>query len=62
MLEGLAWREAYAVRAFLQFNSAFEITYFNSFLKHCHAELLMPRYRKSRCSSLWLRRVGQQAT
>ncbi|MCB1706254.1 MAG: class I SAM-dependent methyltransferase [Halioglobus sp.] len=30
--EGRAWNEAYLVRAFLQFNDAFEILYFNSFL------------------------------
>ena len=65
--EGRAWNEAYFVRAFLQFNEAFEILFFNSFLElHCRSavEAALPRAMQSPTSrltpgnsSLWLRRV-----
>ncbi|MDZ7783599.1 MAG: class I SAM-dependent methyltransferase [Halioglobus sp.] len=59
--EGRAWNEAYVVRAFLQFNDAFRILYFNSYLH--------PEVRKSVFAplgvdigandggSLWIERV-----
>jgi len=59
--EGRAWNEAYVVRAFLQFNDAFRILYFNSYIH--------PKVRKSVFAplcvdiggnvggSLWLERV-----
>jgi len=66
--EGNAFNEAYFLRAFLQYNSAFEILFFNSFMMAQHEELLrvkMPRMLKSPStpetignSSLWLRKVA----
>ena len=66
--EGRAFNEAYFLRAFLQYNSAFEVLFFNSFLVAKHAELLrvkMPRMLKSPStpetignSSLWLRKIA----
>jgi len=66
--EGKAFNEAYFLRAFLQYNSAFEILFFNSFMMAQHGELLrvkMPRMLKSPStpetignSSLWLRKVA----
>ena len=57
--EGRAWNEAYLVRAFLQYNEAYEIVMFNSYVGHCfrdyvseHAPLMAKRFG----SSLWLRK------
>ena len=58
---GLAWNEAYMVRAFLAFNRAYEIVFFNSFLEHFHRawfEQHMPLCLKNTGGSLWLRRVA----
>ena len=59
--EGRAWNEIYLVHAFLQFNSSFEILFFNSFLeKHCADEMhkKLPNYFRSQGNSLWLRKVA----
>lgn len=63
---GRAWNEAYIVRAFLQYNSLFEILFFNSYLeRHHRSEIrkklpLMLRQPSSKMtpgnSSLWLRK------
>jgi predicted O-methyltransferase YrrM len=63
---GRAWNEAYLLRAFLQFNTAFEILYFNSFMAIHHSKALQERMplvlRPSSShetvgnSSLWLRK------
>ena len=48
---GYAWNEAYCLRAFLQYNRAFEIMYYNSFLvENYPAQLLekMPHYLEFR--------------
>jgi predicted O-methyltransferase YrrM len=61
--EGRAWNEAYALRAFLQYNSAFAIRFFTSYLLRFFPErfegegwLKIPK-RGSR-SSLWLQKVA----
>jgi SAM-dependent methyltransferase/cephalosporin hydroxylase len=57
---GLSWNEAYAVRAFLQYNGAFEIAFFNTYLDQVHPGLIaaaMPLYAKNPGASLWLRKV-----
>jgi hypothetical protein len=64
--DGRAWNEAYLVRAFLQYNAAFEIVYFNSFMALHHREEVersMPRALEAPSSavtpgnsSLWIRR------
>jgi len=59
VMEGRAWNEAYALRAFLQFNEAFDIVLFNSFISTFHAqevEAVMPGCGGNLGSSLWLRR------
>jgi predicted O-methyltransferase YrrM len=38
--EGRAWNEAYLLRAFLQYNDAFAIQIFNSFLERFHRDLI----------------------
>ena len=60
--EGQAWSELYLLRAFLQYNTVFEILYFNSFLAHFHKALFaekMPLCLKNTGGSIWLRHVGE---
>lgn len=58
--EGRAWSELYLLRAFLQYNPAFEILYFNTYLEHFHEALFaekMPLCLKNKGGSIWLRHV-----
>jgi predicted O-methyltransferase YrrM len=58
--EGRAWNEAYFLRCFLQYNSAFEIIYFNSFIGYFHQDKLeqkMPLCLKNTGGSIWLRKT-----
>jgi hypothetical protein len=58
--EKRSWNETYALRAFLQYNSAFEIVYWNNFASHrLREELahLMPLCLENEGGSIWLRRV-----
>ena len=64
---GRAWNEAYLLRAFLQYNGAFEILFFNSFLETHHRGTLekqLPLMLKAPSSwitpgntSLWIRKT-----
>jgi len=59
--EGRAWNEAYMVGAFLSFNSAYEIVFFNTFLERFHRERFaaqMPLCLRNEGGSLWIRRIG----
>ena len=61
LMEGRAWNEIYLVRAFLQFNSSFEILFFNSFVERMHGDKLaqkLPNYSRSTGNSLWLRKTA----
>lgn len=63
---GRAWNEAYMVRAFLQYNSLFEILFFNSYLEQNHREMIreklplmlrQPSHKMTMGnSSLWIRK------
>jgi len=59
--QGWAWNEDYLLRAFLQFNSAFEIVLFNTYLEardeNWFAEN-MPLCLRDRGGSIWLRRAS----
>ncbi len=58
--EGRTWTEAYLLRAFLMFNSGFEIVLFNTFLEHFHADWFaehMPLCLRNPGGSIWLRRL-----
>ena len=60
ILEGRVWSEAYLLRAFLEYNSAFEIALFGTYLARFHKaffEQHMPLCLKDTGGSLWLRRV-----
>jgi len=57
--QGRAWNEAYLVRAFLQYNSAFSIELFNAYMGEYHRRALsdlLPLAARNPGTSLWLRR------
>ena len=57
---GRAWNEAYVLRAFLQYNNAFEIQYFSSFMAELHRDELakeMPLCVKGGGGSIWIKKV-----
>src|SRR5687768_8480024 len=57
--QGIAWNEAYLLRAFLMFNSAFEIAFFNTYMETFHRERIygaMPLCERNPGGSIWLRR------
>ena len=61
LVEGRAYNEIYFVRAFLQFNSDFEIMFFNSFAEQEFSEFVsetMPRLSENCGNGLWLRKVN----
>jgi predicted O-methyltransferase YrrM len=58
--KGRAWNEAYALRAFLEFNETFEIVLFNTYLERFHRDVFerdMPLCLLNEGGSIWLRRV-----
>ncbi len=58
--EGRAWNEAYILRAFLQYNHAFKIEFFNTFLESFYPELFsteMPLCMKNTGGSIWLKKL-----
>ncbi len=60
IFEGRAWNENYYLRVFLEFNQAFEILYFNDYLRQFHAGLIsakMPLCLKNSGGSIWLKKV-----
>ena len=60
LLKGAFWNEAYLLRAFLMFNTAFNILFFNSYLSHVLAERIknrFPLFMEEPGASIWLRRV-----
>lgn len=57
--KGIAWNEAYLLRAFLMFNSAFEVVFFNTYLETFHPQRVygaMPLCERNPGGSIWLRR------
>ena len=67
LITGRAWNEAYFLRAFLLYNSSFEILFFNAFIDLFHREELkdkMPLWLHkcgdevaTNASSLWLKKI-----
>jgi Methyltransferase domain len=56
---GRAWNELYILRAFLEYNSEFEIVLFNTFMEKFYEQFFrekMPLCLKNRGGSVWLRR------
>jgi hypothetical protein len=61
LYKGIAWNEAYLLRAFLQYNRSFSIVLFTSFLSHFYRGRLaetMPLCLKNVGGSLWIRRLS----
>jgi hypothetical protein len=59
MEQNRSWNEAYLLHAFLQYNSAYEIIYFNDYMFQKHRGLLeskMPKCLKNGGGSIWLRK------
>lgn len=57
--EGRAWNEIYVLRAFLQYNSAFEIVLMNTYMEEFHEDFFnqhMPLCLENPGGSIWLRR------
>src|SRR5205807_5149072 len=58
--EGRSWNEAYLLRAFMQYNRAFEIEFFNSFLIEKHPDIFesaLPLCLKRPGSNFWLKKT-----
>ena len=58
--EGRAWNENYVLRAFLQYNRAWEIRFFNNYLARRHPEAFfgaLPLARENPGGSIWLARL-----
>jgi hypothetical protein len=58
--EGRAWNEDYILRAFLQYNTAFEIVFFMSYLAQFHRAALescMPLCLENPGGNLWIRKL-----
>jgi len=56
---GVAWNEDYMLRAFLQYNNAFKIIFFNNFLFRFHEDKFregMPLIKR-RGSSCWIKKI-----
>jgi len=61
VFEGRNWNEAYMLRAFLQFNAAFRVRWFTTFLTTFHRERFvarMPAYLNNPGGSIWIARNG----
>lgn len=59
-VEGRSWNEAFVLRAFLQFNDAFEIVFFNHFASlafHEEMSRILPDFMRNSGGSIWLRKV-----
>jgi len=57
--EGRSWNEAYILRAFLQYNTAFKILLFNTYLEQFYEDKFkkdFPLCLKNRGGSIWLRK------
>jgi hypothetical protein len=59
--DGRAYNEVYFVRTFLQYNRAFEILFFGSYLETKYKNIIdkkMPGYFKNAGKSLWIRKIA----
>ncbi len=65
ILEGRAWNEAYALRAFLQHNPEFRVVLMNTFMQRFHHEFFeehLPFCLRNTGGSIWLRKeAGPQS-
>jgi len=55
-----SWNEAYVLRSFLMYNTAFELVFFNNYFYRKHREItreILPRCLENEGGSIWLRKV-----
>jgi hypothetical protein len=60
LLDGKAWNEQYILRAFLQYNKAFKIVMFNTYLESMYEpkiKNLFPLLYKNTGGSIWLKKL-----
>ncbi|MCL1993012.1 MAG: class I SAM-dependent methyltransferase [Spirochaetes bacterium] len=60
LLRGVAWNEQYMLRAFLEYNSAFKIVMFNTYLENVHESKIRHRFPllyKNTGGSIWLKKL-----
>lgn len=58
--EGKSWNEAYLLRAFLQYNTAFRVVLMNTFMERYHESFFqewMPLCLKNTGGSIWIRKM-----
>ena len=58
---GRAWNEDYLLKAFLQFNAAFKVLFFNSYIAAHHraiAERHLPLFMKNPGGGLWIEKTA----
>jgi hypothetical protein len=58
---GRAWNEDYLLKAFLQFNVAFKVLFFNSYIAAHHgasADRHVPLFMKNPGGGLWIEKVA----
>lgn len=58
--QGRAWNESYLLRSFLQYNCAFRVVLFNTYLEQFHEDVFreeMPLCLKNRGGSIWIKRI-----
>lgn len=61
IIEGRAWNELYMLRAFLQYNKAFEVIMMNTYMEHIHESFFrenMPLCLKNPGGSIWIRKIS----
>lgn len=65
VMEGWGWNEAYLVRSFLSYNSAFEIVWGSQYMTQRHPESILrafpeqARYAERAGAALWIRRTAR---
>ena len=60
LLEGRAWNEQYVLRAFLEYNNAFKIVLFNTYLESMYEAKLKSRFPllyKNTGGSIWIKKI-----
>jgi len=51
------WSEMYLLRAFLMYNTAFEVLWAGNWMKYQHADLCKKMFRTEASQSLWIRKI-----
>jgi len=60
LLKGWAWNEQYMLRAFLEYNNAFKIVLFNTYLESMYEAKLKSRFPllyKNTGGSIWIKKI-----